>query len=206
MEVSIGACVVRNGMIRGASPRHFAGYSVFFVGAPLFLLLGSSRRQFNAWTFALGMMLWILAAKSLWLSSAFMVIVGTALLVGLSMTLSNFPPYLFELGIYAAQVFVAGYKGLMKYGRFLIGLSRWKLPNWINLALPLVTLITFSVLFILANPDLLKSFSEGLSRFVGEVRTWLIHFGPGPGEIVFRDPVERRAALDRFHQYAYQWY
>src|SRR5688572_14083633 len=77
----------------------FAGYTVFFFAAPLFLWLGSQRHLLNAWTLTLGIMLWLLAAKSLWLGSPCSIVVGTALLVGLAMTLSNFPPYLFELGI-----------------------------------------------------------------------------------------------------------
>jgi hypothetical protein len=163
----------------------FAGYTLFLFLSPVFLFLGSRRSSASGWTIAIGVMMWILAAKSLWLGSATLLIVSIFVLLSFAMTLSSFPPYLMELAIFAAQVLVAGYQGLMKYGQFLMARPRIKRPNWINIGLPLVTLIAFSVLFILANPDLLKSFNEGLSRFVSELRSWLFRYGPGRTEVVF---------------------
>ena len=45
--------------------------------------------------------------------------------------------------------------------------------------------MAFSSLFILANPDLLASFSEQLRIFSETLRTWIVEFAPRPMEIVF---------------------
>lgn len=164
----------------------FAGFALFFVGAPILLLFGAPQLERNGWTLLLGCMLTLLAAKTVWLGSSLLAGVGGALLVAFAMSLSHLPPYVLEIAVFASQTILAGYHGLVRYGRFVTqkgpSLTR---TNWLNIGLPLVTLVGFGMLFILANPDLLASFDESVSQLLRTLRTWLLQYSPAPWEVVF---------------------
>lgn len=172
----------------------FAGYSLLFAAAPMLLVLGSphvrgrngSSPVAGTGLGLLALMLLALSAKLLWCGSNLLIGIGFALLAAFATRLSGLSPYVLEVLVFASQTIQAGYHGAIEHGRFLSkALQPFGRANWLNFVLPLFTLVLFSVLFVLANPDLLASFSESL-RFLAEgSREWLEKYAPGPVQILF---------------------
>ena len=131
-------------------------------------------------------MLLVLAARMLWFGWALNVAVGTVLLMAFALALSGVVPYMLEIVVFPARVMLGGLLGLASYTR----LVRWPSSRLgrvagLSVILPLVTFLAFSLLFILANPDLLTSFGERVARVLQTFRQWLIEFSPHPAEMVF---------------------
>lgn len=164
----------------------FAGYSLLFFAAPLLLAIGSPRPHCGRSVWIVAAMLVLLAAKLVWYGSVLQVIFGFALLVAFAAALSGLCPYVVEVGLFASQVIVSGYEGLLHHWRSLDKRSpAIQRVKWLAIVLPLVAIVAFSLLFILANPDLLKWFGEYVQRFGTVVRGWLLHFAPSLWEILF---------------------
>ena len=164
----------------------FAGYALLLVVAPLLLMFGTYRPQRGPFVWLVSVLLLAAAAKLFWCGSALLVGCGFVLLIAFAMTLSGLTPYIVEAAVFFSQLVPAGYEGLVHYLRGLSGTSR-DIPRvrWLNYILPLLTVLLFSSIFILANPDLLDSFSEQLRIVVESFRDWIVQFAPGPLEILF---------------------
>ncbi|MEO8498165.1 MAG: DUF4153 domain-containing protein [Planctomycetota bacterium] len=164
----------------------YAGCAVFFLLAPILLLVGmkSCRRSISLWIS--GAMLVFLAAKLLWCGSVLLVFFGFALTVAVAMSALGHPPFVLELIVFASQTIQAGYVGLVQYWRSASRLSP-HVPrgSWLNISLPAVTVLVFGGIFILANPDLATAFGEGFEWFVNDVRDWLFDRLPTPWELLF---------------------
>lgn len=166
--------------------RGFAGYALLFATAPWLLWLGVERPQrVSAVWIVLGM-LTVAAIRLVWCGSLLTTFCGAVLIVALAMTLHGQRPYLLELLVFASQTGMAGYFGLLRYWK-AGGQLRPRTPgsNWINLLLPLVTVLVFGTLFILANPDLATAFGEGFDWFVQHTREWLFDRLPTPLQVLF---------------------
>jgi len=167
----------------------FAGLALLFVGAPALLLIGSYRPRCGLGFWIVGLMLMALAAKMLWCASwlpGLHVAAGFVLLVAFAMSLSGLCPYVLEGVVFASQTILAGYAGFVHYWRS----TNKKAPvitrvSWLNFTLPLIAFIVFSVLFILANPDLLSSFGQRMEQLLNTLRDWIIDFSPSPWEFFF---------------------
>ncbi len=131
-------------------------------------------------------MLAALAAKLVWYGSTGMVVIGFAVLVAFAMALAGMRPYVLEGVVFASQTVLAGYAGLIQYWRATtIRGPRVRKVTWLNIALPTIAFVTFSLLFVLANPDLLSAFGRRLELVLNEWRQWLIEVAPDIGEIIF---------------------
>jgi hypothetical protein len=111
-------------------------------------------------------MLMLLAARLIWLGSALAVAAGFTLVVALAMTLNGRCPYVLDVLIYALQTTAAGARGIVHYVQS-VGQHGPTLPrrsSWLNVGLPLAALVIFGTLFLLANPDLVTSFTETVER------------------------------------------
>ncbi|HUT89754.1 MAG TPA: DUF4153 domain-containing protein [Thermoguttaceae bacterium] len=164
----------------------FAGYALFFLAAPLFLVFGAPRPRFRAGFWVLGILLVLLAAKAAWCGSWLLVACGLALVVGFAMALSGLCPYVLEVGVFASQTILAGYEGLIHYRR-----SGDKLGPAVTrgigleIGLPLLAFVAFGLLFIVANPDLLASFGETLEWLLTSLREWILQIAPSWQEVLF---------------------
>jgi hypothetical protein len=132
-------------------------------------------------------MLAVLAVKLAWCGSGLLVACGFSLIVAFSMALSGLRPYVLEGGVYASQTVLAGYEGLIHFGRSLNKLSPPAVRRgaWLNVLLPLSALVAFGLLFVLANPDLLALFGEKLELAFNTLRDWIIRFSPDVPEVLF---------------------
>jgi hypothetical protein len=72
-------------------------------------------------------------------------------------------PYVLEAIFFASQIFQAGYLGIIWFFRQTIQLSII-IPRAkrISVALPLLAFLVFGWIFVLANPDLVITFGEGM--------------------------------------------
>lgn len=157
-----------------------------FVVAPLLLVLAKACRRFDKPVWIVGGMLLLLALKLVWCGSALLVVAGFTLLVGFAMTLAGHTPYIVELAAYASQTVLAGYGGLLEYRNISTQMvPRIPRSGWLSVVLPIATVLIFGTLFVLANPDLLKTFGEGFEWFVVNVRGWLVSWLPSPLEPFF---------------------
>lgn len=156
----------------------FAGPAVFFIVAPLLIWIGIAirhRSDISLWV--LGVMLTCLSIRLIWCGSLLAVVTGMALICCFAMAASGMRPYVTQAVVYASKLIAYGYRGLQHYFRWA---SRWSpaflKANWFAVALPAVVLVTFSLIFVLANPDLVRSLSKSLSQFVDRLDRWLMEF------------------------------
>ena len=122
----------------------------------------------------------LIAARLVWCGSPFTTVIGVALLPLYAMSLAGQRPYLTDalsfvasLGHFGGRGLVAYVRGILKFGR------RFAFSSAIAVALPAAIGVAFSVLFVLANPDLVRSISETLSRIFDGMHVWLIQISPG---------------------------
>ena len=76
--------------------------------------------------------------------------------------------------------------GIIQYGRQLNKLGP-VIPQatWITIALPLLAFLVFGWLFILANPDWVVSFGEGMQRVFDVLQHWVHSYSPDLTEAGF---------------------
>lgn len=151
----------------------FAGYAALFFAAPLVIAFGAFRPRLGRSTWLLGVLLALLAAKTVWCGSNLLVACGFGLLAAFAMALSGQTPDVAETAVFASLTISAGYRRLNQYGQSVAASSLMRV-SWLNLAMPLMALIVFGALFILANPDLLNSVSEFAELWATRVREWLL--------------------------------
>jgi hypothetical protein len=164
----------------------FAGYAAFFVGIPLLLWLGAPRARGSVACWLVGMMLLLLAIKTLWCGGWLLVACGFALVAAFAMAIAGLCPHVMETIVFASQTFLAGYEGLHAYRRAGHGYRPTMLRvGWLSLLLPLVAFVAFGLLFIVANPDLFVFFGETMERVFNTLREWILRVAPSWQEVVF---------------------
>ncbi|HET6881120.1 MAG TPA: DUF4153 domain-containing protein [Pirellulales bacterium] len=160
----------------------FAGYAMLFVALPVLFVWGAFRPRAGTASWTTGVMLLLLAARLVWCGSALAVAAGFALVAAFVMALSGQTPFVAETAVFASQSIASGYRRFLHYGRASATSSLTRLPL-LNVGLPLLALLVFGTVFVLANPDLVASFSEALESVVQHVRAWLLHMSVG--EVAF---------------------
>lgn len=151
----------------------YAGDGLLFVLAPLLMRLGTPSQQCSRVGWLVAIMLWALAARLIWCGSALAVSCGFAGLVAFAMTLVNRPPFVLSVLAFAGQSVAAGVRGLGQYGRTAHSDLR-PLKNFSAMAvlMPLGAFGLFGSLFVLANPDLVATFSQRIHRWLTLLHDW----------------------------------
>jgi hypothetical protein len=158
----------------------YAGWAAVFAATPVLLFVGAARRRSGASLALVGAMLALIAVKLLWCGSPVTAVVGTALLPLYAMSLVGRRPYIPDGVSFTASLPYYGGRGFAAYGRGGLQFGRRFAPSTaIAIVLPAVVGVAFSLVFVLANPDLVKSVSETLSRISEEIRDWLTRISPG---------------------------
>lgn len=155
----------------------YAGLGALFTVAPLLILLGVVSRRFDSSSWILAPLLVLTSLRLVWCGSLGAVIAGFALLCGFGMSLSGLRPHVLQIIAFAGHLIAAGHRALHLYAKSLSRFSpRILNANWIAVLLPAVTLAVFSTIFVLANPDLVKSFNSALTQFLEDIQRWLKDF------------------------------
>ena len=165
----------------------FSGYAALFLAAPLLLILGSPRPRWSTGLAVTVGMLWLVAARLVWLGSGWTVAVAVVLLVVSALATAGYSPQVLSVPGFAFQAVVAGAAGLAHYRRNVSRLSPvagYNLLSW-NVVLPVVAIGLFGTVFILANPDLVTSLVDLAGRTFDLLEDWLLHRFPSWQEIVF---------------------
>jgi hypothetical protein len=164
----------------------FAGIAALLVGAPLLMCLARFRPRRKVDLAIVSGLLIGLAARLLWSGSAPAVVMGFALLAAFAMTLSGLRPYVIETIVFGSQTVAAGVVSGVAVARTMRGsrIAPSRL-GWLSVAFPLGAAVSFGLLFLLANPDLLSSLGNQLEYFFTNFRRLILEFAPGPTEIVF---------------------
>ncbi len=158
----------------------YAGWAALLGAAPLLLYLGAARRRVHASQILLGAMLLLLAVRLVWCGSDAERWVGLALLPCFAFALAGDVPYLSRVAAFTCRIPYLGGRGLAAYGHGLLAFGRRvSSATVIALGLPLAIGAAFSLLFLLANPDLVTAASETLSRLAEQLQAWLIDFPLG---------------------------
>lgn len=114
-------------------------------------------------------------------------IVGGWLLVVYAMLLTGRTPHVLESFQYATQAPVAGFT-LFQHRSFRANRHRphaLGLAGMLSVILPVLAVVVFGFLFILANPDLMKLFGDKFEYVLRSIREWFVEYGPQPLEIAF---------------------
>jgi hypothetical protein len=164
----------------------FAGLALLFAAAPALMWISSYRRGAGASCWVVGAMLILLAAKMVWLGSVLLALIGFVLLVAYAMALAGLRPYVPEIIFYAAQIIQSGYLGIITYFRSLGKLGP-VIPRTVGISvlLPCVAFVAFGWLFVLANPDLVVTFSKGFRVFFETINEWFSTFFPEYSDLAF---------------------
>jgi hypothetical protein len=163
----------------------FAGYAMLFAVAPVLMAFGSPSLRGGGRVWLFGAILGVLAVKMLWCGSWCLVAAGFALVGVFSAVLVGLCPYILETTAFLAQSLL-GYEGVAQHFHGLNKLSpSVGRSKWLSVGLPLAAFAMFSVLFIFANPDVLKAFGEYLEEIFLSFREWLLQFSPSVWEVLF---------------------
>ena len=127
-----------------------------------------------------------LAAKMVWCGWGLHIALGAVLLCAFALALSGTVPYVLEILVFPLRMMLGGLLGVAAYTGSARR-TRWGVTRvgWLSIALPLVAFLAFSILFILANPDLLDAFGQRIEQILTAFREWLIEFAPHPLEVAF---------------------
>ncbi|HLA85087.1 MAG TPA: DUF4153 domain-containing protein [Thermoguttaceae bacterium] len=165
----------------------WAGFALVFAVAPVLLAFGVFCPRAGRAFWLTGAMLVVLAAKMVWCVpwlGWLMLGTGFSLVAAVAMSLSGRPPYVLAVVLFASQTLRAGCERLNDYGRRLVGIHAPSARlGWLSVALPLAALLTFGMIFIVANPAVWEHFSEQVEIFFGDLREWLANFSAW--EVVF---------------------
>lgn len=114
-------------------------------------------------------------------------LVGGWLLVVYAMLLTGRTPHILESFQYATQAPVAGF-ALFQHHSFRLNRDRphaLGLAGMLSVIFPLLAVVVFGFLFVLANPNLMKLFGDNFEVVLRSIREWLVEYGPEPLEIAF---------------------
>ena len=165
----------------------YAGLALLFAATPALLAWGTQRPSSRAGVWLMAGMLVPLAVKLAWCGHAGLVAAGFVLIVAQAMALNGLTPHILEMIVYGAQTLVAGWHGLLQYARTVKSLepARLSRDGWLSIVLPLIALVAFGSLFLLANPDLVNSFTETLRHLLDWLTDALQRFAPRWTEFLF---------------------
>lgn len=164
----------------------FTGVAVFLLGACALLLFGKRRRHWRVSLVIITGMLALLAAHLVWYGSPLQVAAGIVLVIAFATGLDGQTPYLLAVLTTGSQAVLGGFRSLGEYSNSLRRVGpRLNRMGSLNYILPALAFILFSVLFVLANPDVVSFVSRQLELIVTRISDWLVRAALRPTEPLF---------------------
>ena len=159
----------------------FAGPAVFFPGAVALLLWGRGRIEWNTSLIVVKSLLILLSASMIWAGGYGQIIAAVWLLIAANLSAQGLTPYLLESTIALAALVPGGYEFLhgfqLNWRRLVLDPVDHARPSRaMNFLLPIMSVIVFGTIFVLANPDVIKELSTMLSGFYEHIQIWMSHF------------------------------
>lgn len=156
----------------------YAAWAGFLIIAAAVMLI--AKRTLGASGFTLGVGLLIIACglRLAWCGSLPAIYCATALIIALAMCLNGTPPYLPDAMRYCLHALVGSGFRLSRFS-FTSAKSALSSPRArYGILLPLVVVIMFSVIFVLANPDVGRWFNDQLTLLSRQLGEWLSGMDP----------------------------
>jgi hypothetical protein len=164
----------------------FTGVAAFLLGACALLFFGKRRRHFRISVLVVGGMLGLLATHLVWYGSPLQVATGVVLLIAFATSLDGQTPYLLAVLTMGSQAALGGLRAIGEYSNSVRGAGpRLNRTGSLNYILPAIAFFAFSVLFILANPDVVSFVSGQLEAFLTRISDWLVRAALRPTEPLF---------------------
>ena len=153
----------------------YFGLTVMFLALPIMLALGSPLRKARPSLWVMALLLAGVVARLAWCGSGWAVLVGLVCLVGYAMTLVGLPPYMTRVLGFASHLIASGHRGLNQYVAQFTANNRWipRKSQFLSIGFPLLALLVFGSLFVLANPDLVKVVGTQFEQLVNQMLGWL---------------------------------
>lgn len=164
----------------------FAGIALLLAVAPALLWCGAPRWQLHRSSLIVLSLLWLIGARLVWCGSELAVALGFALLSAFALSLTGQCPFVLRTIAFTASLVSSGYHGLLSYqGRLSAIRFSQRKGNSLAILLPVVTVSLFGLVFVMANPDLVKFVSQTLSDILSNFQSWLFSVLPWPTEVLF---------------------
>jgi hypothetical protein len=166
----------------------YFGPAVFFPAAAGLLVIGIACARWSRLAVLTGVLVLALACRLAWSGTVLQILAGIWALNAFAMALHGVVPWFLESIVFLASTIPGGYECLrtVQIGwrkSVLRQVDRSEPAPFMNFALPLISVVIFGTIFVLANPDLIARFSSLMGDMMSHVQKWLSRFSPG--EIVF---------------------
>lgn len=166
----------------------FAGLAIFLSGASVLVFVGIPSRSIRFCTVLVWAMLAYAAYRIACHGNGLLIVCGFWLLVGLAVALRGKTPFLLATLGFAAECFPVGFEFFTRLNdrlraRVLTPVDEGKPLFVAEIAFPLISLILFGGVFVMANPDMVNLVSGTLGEFADMV--WEFAFQFSPFEVVF---------------------
>ena len=166
-----------------------AGPALFFSLTPFLFILSRPCRTISIVRIVTPVLLWLVAARMVWQGSALNVLCAIGFVGAVAMSMAGAIPYVVELLLFLMRVAVDGCRRSSRFRIGAIGSGNSELPsteqvpsaskptkihlsNGLALLLPVVAVIIFGGIFVLANPNLLEWVREEARFAFDIVITW----------------------------------
>lgn len=161
--------------------RGFAGPAVFFPIAVALLLSERRRIEWKTSLIVVTGLLILLSASMVWMGGFGQIIAAVWLLVAVNLAAQGVMPYLLESTVALAATVPGGYEFLhgfqLNWRRLVLDpVDHGRPSRAMNFLLPIISVIVFGTVFVLANPDVIKELSSMLSDIAEHMRIWMSRF------------------------------
>jgi hypothetical protein len=178
--LSIGAGVILADITLYRTQGWF-GPAVFFPIAAVLLLMGSARRALTPAVLISGFLIVVFSARLSWSGSVAQCAYAFWLLNIFAMCLQRIPPWPDESMVFFAGIIPGGFRTVYRIqsvwrNLVLTPIDRGHGASVLSVLVPLTAVVLFSVLFIMANPDIASEVSTLLGNVSDYVNSWLRRF------------------------------
>ncbi len=159
----------------------FAGPACFFPVAFALLLWGRKQIEWHAPLLSIIALLLFLCCSMAWAGGAGQIIAAIWLLVAGNLAAQGVVPYVLETIIAIAGIVPGGYEFLhgvqLNWRRIVLDpVDHGRPSQAMNYILPIVSVIVFGTVFMLANPDVIKEISSLISSIYLRIQSWMSRF------------------------------
>ncbi|MCC6510194.1 MAG: DUF4173 domain-containing protein [Pirellulaceae bacterium] len=165
---------------------HSGGYTawgLFLTSAAAIMLVARRQLGHAAYTMATCGLIFACSLKLAWCGSLGTVVSGVAMLMALSMSINGTPPYLPDMLRFALHVVAGSGFRISRFSlRGVTSVAAGSRSRY-AVALPLLVVTVFSMIFVRANPDLYRWLDGHVRTFMTRVGEWFSGFEAW--EIVF---------------------
>ncbi len=156
----------------------YAAWALFVIVAAAILLL--VRRKLGAlpYTLAVMGMLLLCSLRLAWCGSVPAAISSVGLVIALSMSINGTPPFLPDMLQYFLHVLVGSGARMSRFSLRGSSAALAKHRARFGVLLPLVVVVAFSTIFVLANPDIAKWLDEQFRLTIDKFGKWLDGMDP----------------------------